>query len=175
MRAEPFADIIVPPTHERWMRGDVERSPRQINDSKGDIGDPFVTVGLLLKMHRAARITDDKLAAGYRFRGDFAAAHLDRLGVRDLSKPRIDGGRRQGELTLRTIAARERVMSAIAALGGIDSPAGSCCWHVVGEDMTLKTWATTRFLSRRITENAAPGVLLAALGCLAAYYQRGRR
>jgi hypothetical protein len=83
MSAEPtFADAILPPTPERWRRGDVRRSERQVRDARGSIGDPFVVVGLLLRLHRDARINDDELKAGYRFRSDFDRAHLDRYGRR---------------------------------------------------------------------------------------------
>jgi Domain of unknown function (DUF6456) len=166
---------LIPPPPERGQHDHIRRVDRQIQDTRGGIGLPWQAVGLLGRLHYAAKISDEELRAGIRFRGDFTAAHLDRLQARDLSRPRIDGGRRERELATQTIAARDRVMNAIADLGGVDSPAGSCCWHVVGMDETLKHWATTRFVSRRISENAAPGVLLGALGALVVHYQRRRR
>jgi Domain of unknown function (DUF6456) len=167
-----FSDAVIPPTLERFRRGDVRRSERQIQDVKGEIGDPFVVIDLLSKFRRDNRINDDELRAGYRFRGDFMRAHLDALRAADVSRPRIDGARFRRDFGVSVYEARDRVLDAIAALGGIDAPGGSCIWHVVGLTETLKTWALTRYVARRVTENAAPGVLVTALGCLAAHYRR---
>jgi hypothetical protein len=45
---------------------------------------------------------------------------------------RVPGTRREPDLSERQLHARRRVHQAMAALGGISSPAGSCVWHVVG-------------------------------------------
>jgi hypothetical protein len=170
-----FADVVVPPTAERWRRGDVRRSDKQVQDVRGAVGDPFLVAGLLSRLHRGKRISDDELKAGYRFRSDCTAAHLDGPRAADISRPRIDGGHRPGELAAPAIYARDRMICAIAELGGLDSPMGSCCWHVLGEDMTVKAWVTTRYPRRRITEGYAGGFVLATLGALNMHYQRGSR
>jgi hypothetical protein len=167
---------LVPPPFERGQHGDpIVRREKTIADSDGRIGHPWVAVGLLLRLHDRGRISDDELAAGYRFRTDFDRGHLDQLRVPDLARVRVDITRLRRELPTRVCDAQERVLDAVNALGGLSSPAGSCCWHVVGEDVPLRTWVLTRYTIRRITENQAPGVLFAALGCLTAYYSRGKQ
>ena len=59
----------------------------------------------------------------------------------------------------------------IAALGGIASPAGSCVWHVVGAEWTLKDWALREgWGGRPLSAETASGVLIGALGVLQALY-----
>jgi hypothetical protein len=170
-----FADVVIPPTLERWRRGDVKPPDAQITDTRGSIGAPWRAIGLLGRMLDDGRITEAEFEAGRRFKGDYRAAHLDGLRASDLSRPRIDGGRqRREELSIRTVNARTRVMDAIEALGGIASPAASAVWCIIGEEMNIKAWVASRDLSRPLTENLGPGVLIGALGVLAAHYGRGR-
>ena len=37
-----------------------------------------------------------------------------------------------------------RVAKALDALGGLESPAGSCVWHVVGLQRSIREWAMRR-------------------------------
>ena len=65
-------------------------------------------------------------------------------------------------------AARSAVWRAIQAVGGIASPAGSCLWHVLGWERSLKEWAQEQgWAGRRVSQEAASGILVAALGALA--------
>jgi hypothetical protein len=48
---------------------------------------------------------------------------------------------REPELNERQLHARRRVHESMAALGGISSPAGSCVWHVVGLQRSVREWA----------------------------------
>jgi hypothetical protein len=166
---------LVPPPPERGQHDEIIRSDRQVPDSRGAVGLPWRAVGLLLRLHHNARITDDELAAAYRFRADFDRGHLDTLRASNLARQRVDGPRFRRETSISVDAAKERAMDAISAVGGINSPGGSCLWHVVGAGETLKDWALTRYTARRITENAAPGVLYAALVTLVSYYHRGKQ
>ena len=64
-------------------------------------------------------------------------------------------------------AARGTVWRAIQAVGGIASPAGSCLWHVLGWERPVKEWALEQGWSgRRVSQEAASGILVAALGAL---------
>jgi hypothetical protein len=57
----------------------------------------------------------------------------------------------------------------MAALGGISSPAGSCVWHVVGLQRSVREWALRQgWGGRPVREEQAQGILVAALGMLAA-------
>jgi len=75
---------------------------------------------------------------------------------------------REPELNERQLDARRRVHKALEWLGGISSPAGSCVWHVVGLQRSLREWAMRRGWSgRAVDQRAAAGILVAALGVLA--------
>ena len=78
---------------------------------------------------------------------------------------------RETELNERQLDARRRVNEAIQALGGISSPAGSCVWHVVGLQRSVREWALRQGWSgRSVDQKEAKGILVAALGMLARHY-----
>jgi hypothetical protein len=57
-----------------------------------------------------------------------------------------------------------------APLGGISSPAGSCVWHVVGLQRSVREWAMRQgWGGRPVRQEQAQGILVAALGVLAAH------
>jgi hypothetical protein len=61
------------------------------------------------------------------------------------------------------------VHEAAQALGGISSPAGSCVWHVVGLQRSVREWALRQgWGGRPVRQEQAQGILVAALGMLAA-------
>jgi Domain of unknown function (DUF6456) len=163
---------VLPPPFERGQHDKIKRRDHQIQDSRGAIGVPWQVVGILGKFYDSGKIDSESFDGGRRFRSDFRAAQLDQLRARDLSRPFIDNGRRAGEMHNSAVDACERVEAALEAVGGINSVPGSCLWIVIGEEKTLKFWSSQRFAGR-ITENAAPGVLIAALSCLAAHYRNG--
>ena len=73
--------------------------------------------------------------------------------------------------TERTVDAKRRVMAALEALGGPDSAAGSCAWHVLGCGASIREWAARRGWNGRPVGHAqAQGILVAALGVLARHY-----
>jgi hypothetical protein len=116
--------------------------------------------------------------AGEDFRARFALAALDPLRAVDLShlrlgerslRPDNDGP------ALRIEAARGQVWRAIQAVGGIASPGGSCLWHVLGWERSLKEWALEQGWSgRRVSQESASGILVAALGALEAHFGASR-
>jgi hypothetical protein len=60
------------------------------------------------------------------------------------------------------------------ALGGISSPAGSCVWHVVGLQRSVREWAIRQgWGGRLVRHEQAQGILVAALGMLAGYLGHG--
>jgi hypothetical protein len=64
------------------------------------------------------------------------------------------------------------------ALGGVASPAGSCVWHVVGLQRSVREWAMRQgWGGRPVRQEQAQGILVAALGMLAAHvgYGEARR
>ena len=73
---------------------------------------------------------------------------------------------------LRAEVARTSVWRAVSAVGGISSPAGSCLWHVVGWERSLKEWAQEQgWAGRRVSQEAASGILIAALGALETHFR----
>jgi len=73
------------------------------------------------------------------------------------------------------VDARRRIGGALDALGGLGSPAGSCVWHVVGLQRSIREWAMRQgWGGRPIGEKPAQGVLIAALGVLARHYGYAR-
>jgi hypothetical protein len=169
------SDLAVEPTPERRRRGIVERVERPIADDSGRPSRPYRAVDTLAVMERRGSITAGMRQAGEDFRARFAVAQLDPLRAPDLARPRESGGaagfRAADGPGVRIEGAREAIWRAIVAAGGIGSPAGSCLWHVVGWEQSLKEWALERGWSgRRVSQEAASGILIAALGALEVHF-----
>lgn len=168
------ADISVLPTPERHTHGLVERLDRAIADESGRPARPYRAVDTLAAMERRGSITAGMRQAGEDFRVRFAIAQLDPLRVPDWSRPRDSGASRFNDAdgpALRIEAARDVVWRAIRAVGGVGSPAGSCLWHVIGWERSLKEWAIEQGWSgRRVSQETASGILIAALGALEAHF-----
>ena len=126
------------------------------------------TVDTLGKMLRAGTITQEMHDAAKDFQASFIVAQLDPL--RAVPIMRVPGTGREPELNVRQIHARDRVHKTLEALGGISSPAGSCVWHVVGLQRSVREWAIRQgWGGRPVRQEQAQGILVAALGVLAAY------
>jgi hypothetical protein len=133
-------------------------------------------VDTLGKMLRAGTITHEMHDAAKDFQAGFIIANLDPL--RAVPILRVPGAGREPELNERQLHARRRVHDAMAALGGIGSPAGSCVWHVVGLQRSVREWAMREgWGGRPVDHKAAAGILIAALGVLAAHlgYDEAKR
>jgi len=171
----PAAGVHDPgPTPERRQHGLVERLERTIADAAGHPSRPYRAVDTLLIMQRRGSISAGMRQAGDDFRARFALAQLDPLRALDPSRLRLGerGPRPDNDgPALRIEAARAQVWRAIQAVGGIASPAGSCLWHVVGWERSLKEWALEQGWSgRRVSQESASGILVAALGALEAHF-----
>jgi hypothetical protein len=126
------------------------------------------TVDTLGKMLRAGTITPEMHDAAKDFEAAFIVANLDPL--RALPILRVPGNGREPDLNERQLDARRRVHQALEALGGISSPAGSCVWHVVGLQRSVREWAIRQgWGGRPVRQEQAQGILIAALGTLAAH------
>jgi hypothetical protein len=164
----------ITPTPERHAHGLIERVPQAIGDDAGRPARPYRAVDTLAIMERKGSITAGMRQAGEDFRTRFATAQLDPLHAFDLSRPRDEGrgAFRGGELPgLRIEQARNAVWRALLAVGGPSSAGGSCLWHVVGWERSLKEWALEQGWSgRRVSQEAASGILIATLGTLEAHF-----
>jgi hypothetical protein len=154
----------------RLQHGPVELFPTVIADAAGRPARPYRAVDTLTIMERRGSITAGMRQAGEDFRRRFALAQLDPLRALNLSRLSMGDkpSRRDDHAPgLRVEAARIAVWRAIRAVGGIASPAGSCLWHVVGWERSLKEWAQEQgWAGRRVSQEAASGILVAALGAL---------
>ena len=127
------------------------------------------TVDTLGKMLRAGTIDQAMHDAAKDFQAAFIIANLDPL--RALPILRVPGTGREPDLSERQLQARRRVHEAMAASGGISSPAGSCVWHVVGLQRSVREWAIRQgWAGRPVDHKAAAGILIAGLGILAAHF-----
>jgi hypothetical protein len=167
------------PTVERLRQGTVERLGRSIGDVQGQPSRPYRAVDTLAMMERRGSITAAMRQAGEDFRARFAVAQLDPLHALDLSVLRIAarGVRPDSDGPgLRIEAARTAVWRAVQAVGGLGSPAGSCLWHVIGWEQSIKEWALHQGWSgRRISQEVASGILIATLGALEANHRHRSR
>jgi hypothetical protein len=134
------------------------------------------TVDTLGKMLRAGTIDQAMHDAAKDFQAAFIIAQLD--PVRALPILRVPGTGGERDPSERQLHARRQVHQAMAALGGISSPAGSCVWHVVGLQRSVREWAIRQgWRGRPVRQEQAQGILVAALGVLAARfgYHEGRQ
>jgi hypothetical protein len=159
---------ILAPAPERHQHGPIERVERAIADSAGRPAQPYRAVDTLAVMHRRGSITGGMRQAGEQFRALFRIASFDPLHAAALV--RIPTGR-SDPVNERVLAARQRVWRAICAVGGLASPGGSCLWHVIGVERTLKQWALEQgWNGRRLTEERSSGILTSALGTLEEHF-----
>jgi Domain of unknown function (DUF6456) len=141
-------------------------------DPEGRIVVHHRTVDTLGKMLKAGTITPEMHDAAKDFQAAFIVANLDPL--RALPFLRVPGTGHQPDLNERQLGARRRVYEAMQALGGISSPAGSCVWHVVGLQRSVREWAIRQgWGGRQVRQEQAQGILVAALGMLAAHFGDG--
>ena len=126
-------------------------------------------VDTLGRMRKAGTINDGMHDAARDFQASFTIASYEPLVCLPLDG--VPGTGSRAELTDTQLDARRRVMRALDALGGIGSPAGGCVWHVVGLQRSIREWAMRQgWGGRSIGEKQAQGILIAALGVLAAFY-----
>jgi hypothetical protein len=164
--AQRRASDLLAPTPERLRHAPlVEQLARPIADDYGRPARPFRAVDTLAAMERRGSITAAMRTAGEDFRAAFQRAHLDPLHAAAFERLGYSPTAQPG---LNVEAARESVWRTIKGLGGPASPAGSCLWHVVGLEETLKQWAIAQGWRRRpVDQETAAGILIAALGMLA--------
>jgi len=125
------------------------------------------TVDSLGKMLKSGTISPEMHDAARDFQAAFILSGLDAL--RAVPILRIPGVGRAPDLSDRQLDARRRVHKAMQALGGISSPAGSCVWQVVGLQRSVREWALRQgWGGRPVRQEQAQGILVAALGVLAA-------
>ena len=127
------------------------------------------TVDTIGRMLRSGAITNQMHDAARDFEATFTIARFDPVVCMALD--RIPGTGSAVDLTDVQVDARRRVGEVFDALGGLGSPAGSCVWHVVGLQRSIREWSMRQgWGGKSIGEKQAHGILVAALGVLAGYY-----
>ena len=135
------------------------------------------SVDVLAVMYRRGTITAEMRQAGEQYRALFRTAQLDPLCAVDFARPRLgrgEGTRGREPATSTIEHARDRIWRAMLAVGGLNSAGGSCVWHVLGWERSVKEWALEQGWSgRRVSQEAASGILTAALGMLERHFAEG--
>ena len=91
-------------------------------------------------------------------------------GLINHSITHISGGSDDGP-SERQAAARRRVAEAMSLFGGTDTACGSCLWHGVGMECSVREWAGRQgWGGRPINHVQGQGILVAALSVLAVHY-----
>jgi hypothetical protein len=59
----------------------------------------------------------------------------------------------------------------MGALGATGGPAGSCVWHLIGLQRSIREWSMRQgWGGRPVRQEQAQGILLATLGMLVAHF-----
>jgi hypothetical protein len=156
---------LAKPSKWRLQHGDFSEPTR---DADPETGTPVAhrrAVDTLGQMLLNGTITPQMHEAGCIFRTLFRSAAIDSIATTQFVRL---GAATADTMSVRQVDARRRVARALDALGGHDSPAGSCIWFVVGLEMSVREWAARRGWSGRpVPQPIAGGILVAGLGILA--------
>lgn len=149
----------------RLRQGVILAHRQSVQDSDGHIGAPYLALSTLALLERNGTITREQRTVGDNFHRVFQVAHLDCLKAADMARVPIYGG------IVESISgnehARRQIRGAIRSLGGGSCILASCAWHILGEEQSLRQWATERFAGKK---QEAVGVLVAALDVLTPHF-----
>jgi hypothetical protein len=167
-RATPQREDLSKPSKWRLQHGGFSAPVRDADPETGSPVEHRRAVDTLGMMLANGTITPQMHEAGSIFRTLFRSAALDGIATSQLI--RLPGATND-DMPNRRIDARRRVANAIDALGGHDSPAGSCVWFVVGLEFSVREWAQRQGGSGRPVHGpVAQGILVGALGTLAMHF-----
>jgi hypothetical protein len=166
---KPKHDDLAKPSKWRLQHGGFSEPVREADPETGSPVAHRRAVDTLGLMLANGTITPAMHDAGVIFRGQFRTAALDTLRAAPLMRISGSSGDSQTE---RHVNARRKVADVMEALGGYDSAAGSCVWHVIGCEASIREWATRQgWGGRPVGHSQAQGILVAGLGVLAAIYR----
>ena len=126
-------------------------------------------IGLTERWMRDEVIEPRHHAAATQYAFDFEAANLrGRYGVMDMERVDRSTTDNDGAIS-RIVDAKRRINKAMAVLGNF---AGDAIWSVIGEDMSLREYATRKATSGRpISVNEVKGRVMTGLDILADHYR----
>ena len=161
-------DDLAKPSKWRMQHGGFSEPIREADPETGSPVQDRRAVDTLGLMLANGNITPQMHEAGCIFRTLFRSAAIDSMSTSQLI--RLPGSTAD-RLSNRQLDARRRVLAALDALGGHDSPAGSCIWFVVGLEMSVREWAARQGWSGSpVPQPIAGGMLVAGLGILAMHF-----
>jgi len=165
-------DAELLPTRERFAQGDIVRVVEAIVDVQGERCRPYRGLDTLERMERAQTINRQERRAGDKFHDLFRRAMLDRLRAADPGRLPVILANGNGDRAADgDEAARLVVLSALDALGGLQTETGSCAWYVLGCEFPLVDWAVSVSRGgRRVSKLMASGILLSDLQILRRYF-----
>lgn len=167
-RATSKQEDLSKPSKWRLQHGGFSEPVREADPETGSPVQHRRAVDTLGQMLANGTITPQMHEAGSIFRTLFRSAAIDSMSTSQLI--RLPGSTAD-RLSNRQLDAHRRVLAALDALGGHDSPAGSCIWFVVGLEMSVREWAARRGWSGRpVPQPIAGGMLVAGLGILAMHF-----
>jgi hypothetical protein len=118
---------------------------------------------------RHGNITKEMQNAAERFHYAFVLAALDPLAAADPTRvPVLAQGARYNALQ-GSEHARTQIVRALRVLGGPETHLGSCAWHVLGRELSLREWVIYRGWNRRPVVFAT-GILVGTLDLLRIHY-----
>jgi hypothetical protein len=160
---------LLAPTPERLQHGAVSRARDSVADAHGGIGLPWLVETPLQRLYERGAISQAQLLAGEQFQRLFRLAHHDGLRAADLAR---DVRYSAPADALAVERARDSVWQAIRACGGMGSPCGSCAWHVLGNELSVREWARREgWGGKPMREEVAKGTLIGTLGVLAEHFR----
>lgn len=161
------------PSQWRLQHGGFSAPMREADPETGSPVQHRRAVDTLGQMLANGTITPQMHEAGQIFRAQFRAAAHDTLRAMQLVRIPCGTG---DPLTERQVHARQKVATALEALGGHDSAGGSCVWHVLGFEASIREWASRQgWGGRSMGHSQAQGIMVASLCVLAAHYGLVRR
>jgi hypothetical protein len=161
-------ESLAVPSRWRLQHGGFSEPIREADPETGVPVAHRRAVDTLGQMLANGTITQEMHDAGAVFRQQFRAAALDGLRVAALVRLPAATGE---TMTERQVQARRQLAAALDVLGGPGGAAGSCVWHVVGLECSVREWAMRQgWGGRTVPATQAQGMLVAALGVLAAHY-----
>ena len=167
-RATTAREDLSKPSKWRLQHGGFSAPIREADPETGSPVEHRRAVDTLGMMLANSTITSQMHEAGQIFRTLFRSAALDGIATSQLIRL---AGATADAMSSRQIDARRRVAEALDALGGHDSPAGSCVWFVVGLEFSVREWAQRQGWSGRpVYAPVAQGMLVGGLGMLAMHF-----
>lgn len=156
------------PSKWRLQHGGFSEPIREADPETGSPVQHRRAVDTLGMMLTNGTITPQMHEAGEIFRGMFRAACFDSMSTSQIL--RIPGTRVDTLSTIQ-VDARRRVAAAVDALGGHDSPCGSCAWFVIGLEFSVREWAMRQgWAGRTVHGPVGQGILVGTLGTLAMHF-----